>query len=109
MPDTQPFSVGYIGGSTQMADGSWVQDLVDDGTARRGFKLTWKIVDDSNLQDILDAFDTLKDGPASYMDVFGDIYSVSKVENGEVTVDIKILANGTMAYDVTMSLIEDTA
>lgn len=107
-PDQQSYTLTYRGGTLEMADGSIVHDMVDGSTARHMFQLTWKLLTDTELGTLKTAYATVKDTTASFTSVNNVVYTVTRPERGEMQVEIVVTSQGTLAYNVSFTLIEDS-
>lgn len=95
---------GFRRAATEMADGRLHFDLVDDD-AKRGWKLSWVGLDDSERTAVETAFDALRSSSVAFVDIAGDSYTVTAEGADELTWAYRLTAAGAR-YSASMTLRE---
>ena len=96
---------GYRGSDVEMASGALATDLVSTSVKRR-FELAWLGMTEAQVNTILSAFATVRDGSAAFTSPLGGSYTVTR-DVGVMEVDLTWYRGGGVARaDVRMTLRE---
>lgn len=107
IPKEQSYTREFRGGTLDMADGSIVHDLVDT-TVRYRFRLRWEYLTSTEKGTIQTQWDAIKNTTATYVSIENTSHTVTQPDGATLDVDPVVTAQGEIAFNVSIELVEDS-